>query len=74
MFITCIYKLPLLLQSPTEISNEDKDQESGFAPQLSISLKYTGLPIEVYQGIWIKAAKLVANKDSITNAPAWIEM
>lgn len=69
MFIQEIHTLPLV---PKKKSENVVISENGSVPKqghLSVSLKESGLPVDVFQGIWSKTLKLVTEEGQITMAP-----
>lgn len=63
-----IHKLPLTSVQ----ANTDKDSEVNtdpVVPPLSMSCKDADMPEEMYEGMWIKASKLIAEGNSITDGP-----
>ena len=54
---------------PTPLQNSSDHNATSTIPQLSVSLKETGLSEQLLSGMWIKAAELAADPSLITDAP-----
>ena len=69
MFIQEIHTLPSVPKKKSENVVTSENESAPKQGHLSVSLKESGLPVDVFQGIWSKALKLVTEEGQITMAP-----